>query len=109
MSKRLCSGVTLAQYGVGKGSSDGDGTSRVAAESRITVLHTPDVYRGRSIPAESFLRAGVGGFSQQKSQLRLQVCRALISRGSRKGRDWLATATALRGGPVTNGLLVRRG
>ena len=45
MSKRLCSGVTLAQYGVGKGSSDGNGTSR-AAESRITVLHTPDVYRG---------------------------------------------------------------
>jgi hypothetical protein len=43
-------------------------------------------------------------FCEQQQQSRLQVCRALISRGSRKGRDWPATTSALRGGLVTNDL-----
>jgi hypothetical protein len=52
--------------------------------------------------AAAVAAAAAAEASQQHSIRGLHVCRALISRGSRKGRDWPATARALRWGPVTN-------
>ena len=63
-------------------------------------MHSPDI-SGLIYTSRVFLRTGgrggwKRGLSQQHSGL--QVCRALISRGRRKGRDWRATVRALRGG-----------